>query len=46
MILKDIWLDVKAVQARDSGGQKRTRSTVAVSGRTRFDLAQICTLVL
>ena len=46
MILKDIWLDVKAVQARNPAAKKRTRSTVAVSGRTRFDLAQICTLVL
>ena len=46
MILKDIWLDVKAVQAKRSGSKKRIGSTAFVSGRSCFDLASVCPLVL
>ena len=46
MILKDIWLDVKAVKGERSGGQECAGGAALISGSSCADLAQGCPLVL
>ncbi len=46
MILKDIWMDVKAVQERDPAARNALEVLLFISGRTCPDLAPGGALVL
>ncbi len=46
MILKDIWLDVKAVKQRDPAARNELEVLLLYQGGSCTDLASFCPLVL